>query len=242
MGQLEYIRRALQRRQALGVSTATELGTVLAAAGIAQNLGALRALATVGIQQGHMKLHAKNLAVQAGALSKEVDAVVQRALRRRAASRRRRSRPRWMPSGGLPIPPRQFKTHRRFRRLFRVAASTAESWSRLASAASDDCAAARRAAPAREQLGLGDSGDGDGPRRLRGRRRGILVRRAGGTSARRGEAAGHGDDVGGHGRGRGHRWRRGRRRRRNGRLGGERPRQVASDAREGRLLLGRSHR
>jgi hydroxymethylglutaryl-CoA reductase len=63
----------------LGVSTATELGTVLAAAGIAQNLGALRALATVGIQQGHMKLHAKNLAVQAGALSKEVDAVVKRA-------------------------------------------------------------------------------------------------------------------------------------------------------------------
>ena len=63
----------------LGVKTATELGTVLAAAGIAQNLGALRALATVGIQQGHMKLHAKNLAVQAGALSKEVDAVVRRA-------------------------------------------------------------------------------------------------------------------------------------------------------------------
>ena len=63
----------------LGVKTATELGTVLAAAGIAQNLGALRALATVGIQQGHMKLHAKNLAVQAGAVSAEVDAVVKRA-------------------------------------------------------------------------------------------------------------------------------------------------------------------
>ena len=52
-------------------------GAVLAAAGIAQNLGALRALATVGIQQGHMKLHAKNLAVQAGALGKEVDAVAE---------------------------------------------------------------------------------------------------------------------------------------------------------------------
>ena len=61
----------------LGVTTATELGAVLAAAGIAQNLGALRALATVGIQQGHMKLHAKNLAVQAGALGKEVDAVAE---------------------------------------------------------------------------------------------------------------------------------------------------------------------
>ena len=49
---------------------------MLAAAGIAQNLGARRALATVGIQKGHMRLHAKNLAVQAGALPGEVDAVV----------------------------------------------------------------------------------------------------------------------------------------------------------------------
>ena len=63
----------------LGVKTATDLGKVLAAAGIAQNLGALRALATVGIQAGHMKLHAKNLAVQAGAAAGEIDAVVARA-------------------------------------------------------------------------------------------------------------------------------------------------------------------
>lgn len=62
----------------LGVKTATELGKVLAAAGIAQNLGALRALATVGIQAGHMKLHAKNLAVQAGAGADEIDAVIAR--------------------------------------------------------------------------------------------------------------------------------------------------------------------
>ena len=51
----------------------------IAAAGLAQNFAAMYALATEGIQKGHMKLHAKNLAVQAGALSKEVDAVVQRA-------------------------------------------------------------------------------------------------------------------------------------------------------------------
>ena len=49
---------------------------VMAAAGIAQNLGALRALATVGIQAGHMKLHARNMAVSAGATDEEVDAVV----------------------------------------------------------------------------------------------------------------------------------------------------------------------
>ena len=48
----------------------------MAAAGLAQNLGALRALATVGIQAGHMKLHARNMAVTAGANDDEVDAVV----------------------------------------------------------------------------------------------------------------------------------------------------------------------
>jgi hydroxymethylglutaryl-CoA reductase len=60
----------------LGVESADELGSVIAAAGLAQNLGALRALATVGIQAGHMKLHARNMAVTAGAEPDEVDAVV----------------------------------------------------------------------------------------------------------------------------------------------------------------------
>lgn len=50
----------------LGVKGASELGEVIAAVGLAQNLAALRALATVGIQQGHMKLHAKNIAASAG--------------------------------------------------------------------------------------------------------------------------------------------------------------------------------
>ena len=53
--------------EVLGVKTATELGQVIAAVGLAQNLAALRALATEGIQRGHMTLHARNLAVQAGA-------------------------------------------------------------------------------------------------------------------------------------------------------------------------------
>ena len=60
----------------LGIKSANELAKVMAAAGLAQNLGALRALATVGIQAGHMKLHARNMAVTAGATDDEVDAVV----------------------------------------------------------------------------------------------------------------------------------------------------------------------
>ncbi|MEC7757010.1 MAG: hydroxymethylglutaryl-CoA reductase, degradative [Candidatus Thermoplasmatota archaeon] len=59
----------------LGLDTADELAKVMAAAGLAQNLGALRALATVGIQAGHMKLHVRNMAVTAGAEGEEVDKV-----------------------------------------------------------------------------------------------------------------------------------------------------------------------
>ena len=62
----------------LGVESADELAKVMAAAGLAQNLGALRALATVGIQAGHMKLHVRNMAVTAGAEGDEVDVVASR--------------------------------------------------------------------------------------------------------------------------------------------------------------------
>lgn len=61
----------------LGVRSADDLAKVIAAAGMAQNLGALRALATVGIQAGHMKLHARNMAVSAGATEDEVNRVVE---------------------------------------------------------------------------------------------------------------------------------------------------------------------
>ncbi len=60
----------------LGVKTSRELGEVLASVGLAQNFAALRALATEGIQRGHMELHARNLAVNAGARPEEVDRVV----------------------------------------------------------------------------------------------------------------------------------------------------------------------
>ncbi len=59
----------------LGVRSANEFGEVLAAVGLAQNLGALRALAREGIQRGHMSLHARNIAVQAGAIGTHVDQV-----------------------------------------------------------------------------------------------------------------------------------------------------------------------
>ncbi len=60
----------------LGVETAGELAEVIAAVGLAQNLAALRALASEGIQRGHMALHARNIALQAGASAKDIDAVV----------------------------------------------------------------------------------------------------------------------------------------------------------------------
>ena len=59
----------------LGVESAQELAGIIAAAGLAQNLGAMRALATSGIQAGHMKLHARNMAVSAGAIGDEIDTV-----------------------------------------------------------------------------------------------------------------------------------------------------------------------
>jgi hydroxymethylglutaryl-CoA reductase len=65
----------------LGVKSARELGEVLASVGLAQNFAALRALATEGIQRGHMELHARNLAASAGARPDEVDRVVERLLR-----------------------------------------------------------------------------------------------------------------------------------------------------------------
>jgi hydroxymethylglutaryl-CoA reductase len=62
----------------LGVDTATELAEIIVAVGLAQNLGACRALAAEGIQRGHMSLHARTVAVTAGASSAELDPVVKR--------------------------------------------------------------------------------------------------------------------------------------------------------------------
>ncbi len=59
----------------LGVKSARELAEVIAAVGLAQNFAALRALATEGIQRGHMRLHAKNIAVTAGAKGDAIEKV-----------------------------------------------------------------------------------------------------------------------------------------------------------------------
>jgi hydroxymethylglutaryl-CoA reductase len=59
----------------LGVKTSNEFGEVCAAVGLAQNLGALRALSHEGIQRGHMSLHARNIAVTAGATGELIDLV-----------------------------------------------------------------------------------------------------------------------------------------------------------------------
>jgi hydroxymethylglutaryl-CoA reductase len=60
----------------LGTTSAARLSEVVAAVGLAQNLAATRALASEGIQRGHMRLHARNFAVQAGATPQEVPQVV----------------------------------------------------------------------------------------------------------------------------------------------------------------------
>ncbi|GAB3595585.1 hydroxymethylglutaryl-CoA reductase, degradative [Microbacterium tumbae] len=59
----------------LGVQTAKELASVIAAVGLAQNLAACRALADEGIQRGHMTLHARTIAASAGAEVEEIGAV-----------------------------------------------------------------------------------------------------------------------------------------------------------------------
>ncbi|MEO6024928.1 MAG: hydroxymethylglutaryl-CoA reductase, degradative [Burkholderiales bacterium] len=62
----------------LNVKSAQELGEIAVAVGLAQNVGALRALATEGIQRGHMALHARNIALAAGATAAEIDWVVRK--------------------------------------------------------------------------------------------------------------------------------------------------------------------
>lgn len=60
-------------RKILGIKTAQQLAEIVASLGLAQNFAAVFALSTVGIQKGHMSLHAKNIAVMAGAQGDEID-------------------------------------------------------------------------------------------------------------------------------------------------------------------------
>jgi hydroxymethylglutaryl-CoA reductase len=65
-------------RKILGITSAKELAEVAASIGLAQNFAALFALSTVGIQKGHMSLHAKNIAVMAGAQGDEIDRLAEK--------------------------------------------------------------------------------------------------------------------------------------------------------------------
>ena len=65
-------------KKILGVSSAQELACIMIAVGLAQNYSAIRALATEGIQKGHMRLHARNLAAAAGATNEQIDRIVQK--------------------------------------------------------------------------------------------------------------------------------------------------------------------
>lgn len=62
----------------MGVKTARELAEIIVSVGLAQNLAALRALATEGIQRGHMALHARQIAIAAGAEGELVEKIVHR--------------------------------------------------------------------------------------------------------------------------------------------------------------------
>ena len=66
------------------VTTAQDLGEIIVAVGLAQNLAALRVLATEGVQRGHMSLHAKNLAASVGASAEEAEIIVDRLIEEKA--------------------------------------------------------------------------------------------------------------------------------------------------------------
>jgi len=59
----------------MGIESASELAEIIVSVGLAQNVAALRALATEGIQRGHMTLHARQVAISAGATGDLIDTV-----------------------------------------------------------------------------------------------------------------------------------------------------------------------
>ena len=73
----------------LGVKSSGELACVMASVGLAQNFAALRALSTEGIQRGHMELHAKNMAIAAGATGKQVDRIAAKMVEEKDISSKR---------------------------------------------------------------------------------------------------------------------------------------------------------
>jgi len=70
----------------LNVASAQELACVMTATGLAQNYSAIRALSTEGIQKGHMRLHARNLAAAAGATPAQIDQIVEKMIQVKSIS------------------------------------------------------------------------------------------------------------------------------------------------------------
>jgi hydroxymethylglutaryl-CoA reductase len=68
----------------MGVQNALELAEVIVSVGLAQNLAAIRALATEGIQRGHMGLHARQVAIAAGASENQIDALAAQLVQEKA--------------------------------------------------------------------------------------------------------------------------------------------------------------
>jgi hydroxymethylglutaryl-CoA reductase len=62
----------------MGIKSARDLAEIIVSVGLAQNLAALRALATEGIQKGHMSLHARQVAIAAGAAGEQIDQLAER--------------------------------------------------------------------------------------------------------------------------------------------------------------------
>lgn len=84
VGGPQRVHRAVRlAHRILGVTTGSELGEIAASAGLACNLAALRALATVGIQEGHMSLHARVVARAAGARGARLERVAAELSRRK---------------------------------------------------------------------------------------------------------------------------------------------------------------
>ena len=70
----------------LGALSAQELACIMTATGLAQNFSAIRALSTEGIQKGHMRLHARNLAAAAGATPEQIDEIVKKMIEEKMIS------------------------------------------------------------------------------------------------------------------------------------------------------------
>ena len=73
--------KAILCKKILGIKTAKELAEVVVSLGLAQNFAAVFALSTVGIQKGHMSLHAKNIAVMAGAKGEQIEKVANKMIK-----------------------------------------------------------------------------------------------------------------------------------------------------------------